>query len=310
MKKLIAILTVIMIVGVIGYLSAGPLPFSSVSETIAGYLSTLTSNAQDQIDAKAATTVVTDTLGAPYDSLAELKKLMSVSQSVSVANAAALTPTPGYKWLDVSLNCEDATTSIGTGGVTLVETGMITDAYIKISNTSTGADDGNVCTFAYVAGNVEWPGGAGLTISMKDGESMLLHWEADRYKVIVNNTSTQWVSGIASKTPVTDDADDFEDAGIFGDSGNSNMYGGTFVANATGTILLATPVAGMNFTVIVATPVAVIIDPQVGDAMMTDGVLGAAGENITSLSAAGDIAFVQYYSANTWLVTTNGWTPE
>ena len=52
MKKLIAILTVIMIVGVIGYLSAGPLPFSYVSETIAGYLSTLTSDAQDQIDAQ------------------------------------------------------------------------------------------------------------------------------------------------------------------------------------------------------------------------------------------------------------------
>ena len=35
MKKLIAILTVIMALGVIGYLSAGPLPFSYVTETIA-----------------------------------------------------------------------------------------------------------------------------------------------------------------------------------------------------------------------------------------------------------------------------------
>ena len=54
MKKLISILTVIMALGFIGYLSAGPLPFNTVSQTIATYVSTLTSDAQDQIDLKAA----------------------------------------------------------------------------------------------------------------------------------------------------------------------------------------------------------------------------------------------------------------
>jgi hypothetical protein len=53
MKKLIAILTVIIVLGVIGYTSAGPMPFQYVSETIGGYLSTVSSNIQDQMDLKA-----------------------------------------------------------------------------------------------------------------------------------------------------------------------------------------------------------------------------------------------------------------
>ena len=67
MKKLIAILTVIMTVGVIGYLSAGPLPFSYVSETIATYVSTLTSDAQTQIDGQMTSAEHTTKVGAAYD---------------------------------------------------------------------------------------------------------------------------------------------------------------------------------------------------------------------------------------------------
>jgi len=309
MKKiLIPILIVVMALWTINFvLAGGPMSFQ-ISDTIAGYIATLTSNAQDQIDAQMTSAEHTTKVGAAYDTEAEKKALASKSQSVSVANAAALTPTPGYKWLDVSLNCNDATTSIGTGGVTLVETSMINDAYVKITNTSTGADDGNVCTFAYVAGNFEWPGGTGLTISMNDGESMWLHFEVDRYKVIVNNTSTQWVSGIASKTPVTDDADDFDDAGIFGLT--NHMYGGTFLANGTGIINLPPVGVGMNFTVITLGAIAVTINPDDADGTIVDGVANADGHATTNLSAAGDIAYVQYYDATGWLITTNGWTLE
>ena len=270
------------------------------------YIGGLTSDAQDQIDAQMTSAEHTTLQGAAYDTEAELKKLMSVSQSVSVANAAALTPTPGYKWLDVSLNCEDATTSIGTGGVTLVETGMITDAYIKISNTSTGADDGNVCTFAYVAGNVEWPGGSGLTISMEDGESMILHFEADRYKVIVNNTSTQWISGLASKTPVAGATASF--AGTFT---GANLYGGTYIATSdNGDLVLPVMAAGMNFTIVTKTAIEVVIDPNAADDTTVDGTDNAVGHALTNLSTAGDIAYLQYRDADGWLVTTNGWTLE
>ena len=267
-----------------------------------------------EFDALFAAKLSAATIGTAYDTEAELKALMSVSQSISVANAAALTPTPGYKWLDISLNCEDATTSIGTGGVTLVETGMITDAYIKISNTSSGADDGNVCTFAYVASNFEWPGGTGLTISMLDGESIWLHWETDRYKVIVNNTSTQWVSGIASKTPIEDDADDFaaEFASISGDT--SNMYGGLFVCDGSGTAALPNVTAGMNFGVHnrgAVTPVFEPLATGTDDTIILNGTSCGQGKYITSAGAATDIAsFRAAKAADTWEVVAVGYTCE
>ena len=252
MKKLIAILTVSMALGVSGYLSAGPLPFSYVCETIATYVSTLTSDAQDQIDLKAPIASPTFT-GVVTSPSFVTSKVSGVAGLMGVYDAAT-------------------TETFRTGWKGAADTAD--DMWFQFSNDDPAA--GQQMTFAAPATGV---------------------------------SQISWQYSGAALTPVTGDADTFDDAGIFS-LVTVNMYGGTFVANATGTILLATPVAGMSFTVIVATPVAVIIDPQVGDAMMTDGVLGAAGENITSLSAAGDIAFVQYYSANTWLVTTNGWTPE
>ena len=64
----------------VGYLySASPIQFQDVTETIAGYISTLTSNAQDQLDGKAASTVVTDALTSDYNTGAKFKVLMSVT---------------------------------------------------------------------------------------------------------------------------------------------------------------------------------------------------------------------------------------
>ena len=91
----------------------------------------------------------------------------------------------------------------------------------------------------------------------------------------------------------------------------ANLYGGTFLANLTGTCVLpAIGTGGMNFTIITLGAIALVIDPNASDLMITDGLAGADGENITNLSTAGDIAVVQYYDATGWLVTTNGWTPE
>ena len=112
-----------------------------------------------------------------------------------------------------------------------------------------------------------------------------------------------------SLTPVTDDADDFDDTGpdIFA---GVNLYGGTFVANGAGTINLPVMAVGMNFTIITSGNIAVVIDTNAADGYLHNGVTGTEGKNLTNLSATGDIAVVQYYTADDWLITTNGWTPE
>ena len=108
-----------------------------------------------------------------------------------------------------------------------------------------------------------------------------------------------------SLTPVTDSAANF--AANF--TGN-NLRGGTFVCNSAGTSVLPVGVEGDNFFYTIIGAIAVVVDPNASDSMLTDGVQGADGANITSLSAAGDCAFFQYYTASGWIVTTNGWTPE
>ena len=69
-------------------------------------------------------------------------------------------------------------------------------------------------------------------------------------------------------------------------------------------------VAGMNFTIVTLGDIAVIIDTNVADGYLHNGVTGAEGANITNLSTAGDMAVVQYYTADDWLITSNTWTAE
>jgi len=111
--------------------------------------------------------------------------------------------------------------------------------------------------------------------------------------------------GIASLTPVTDAAADFA-----AEFTGANLYGGTFICNVAGTIVLPVMAAGMNFTVITLGDIAVVIDTNAADGYLHNGVTGTEGKNITNLSTAGDIAVIQYYTTDDWLITTNGWTPE
>lgn len=106
-------------------------------------------------------------------------------------------------------------------------------------------------------------------------------------------------------TPVTDSAANF--AGNFT---GANLYGGTFICNVTGTCQLPEMAAGMNFTIITLGAIAVVVDTHANDGYLMDGTTNAEGKNITNLSTAGDIAVFQYYTADDWLITTNGWTPE
>jgi len=69
-------------------------------------------------------------------------------------------------------------------------------------------------------------------------------------------------------------------------------------------------VAGMNFTIITLGAIEVVADTNAADGYLMDGTTNAEGKNLTNLSTAGDIAVFQYYTADDWLITTNGWTAE
>ena len=107
-------------------------------------------------------------------------------------------------------------------------------------------------------------------------------------------------------TPITDSTADFA-ANFTG----ANLYGGTFVANADdGDLQLPAMLVNMNFCVITLGAIEVVADTNAADGYLMDGTTGVEGANITNLSAAGDIACFQYYTADDWLITTNGWTAE
>lgn len=111
--------------------------------------------------------------------------------------------------------------------------------------------------------------------------------------------------GTKSMTPMTDTA-----ANFLANFTGANLYGGTFICSTAGTIQLPVMAVGMNFTIITAGNIAVVIDTNAADGYLLDGVHGVEGANLTNLSTAGDIAVLQYYTADDWLITTNGWTPE
>jgi len=122
---------------------------------------------------------------------------------------------------------------------------------------------------------------------------------------ITSLTGLTSAGALPSLTPVTDSAANFA-ANFTG----ANLYGGTFICNVTGTCQLPLMVAGMNFTIITLGAIEVIVDTNAADGYLMDGTTNAEGKNITNLSTAGDIAVFQYYTADDWLITTNGWTPE
>lgn len=130
-----------------------------------------------------------------------------------------------------------------------------------------------------------------------DGSIDIAHMSTD--SVDYDNTT----GSIKSLTPVADTAANF--AGNFT---GANLYGGTFVCNVTGSAQLPAPVAGMNFTIITFGAIAVTLLPTAGDDFILDGVQLDDNHDALNASTAGDIAVVQYYDADGWLVTTNGWT--
>ena len=125
------------------------------------------------------------------------------------------------------------------------------------------------------------------------------------YILDMDENGIKYANGISSRTPVTGHAADFA-----AEFTGADLYGGTFICSEAGTIALPVMVAGMNFTVITLGALAVVVDTNAADGYLHNGVTGTEGKNLTNLSTAGDIAVIQYYTADDWLITTNGWTPE
>jgi len=122
---------------------------------------------------------------------------------------------------------------------------------------------------------------------------------------ITSLTGLTSAGALPALAPVTDSAANF--AANFA---TTNLYGGTFVCNDAGTCQLPEMAAGMNFTIITLGAIEVVVDTNANDGYLMDGTTNAEGKNLTNLSTAGDIAVFQYYTADDWLITTNGWTPE
>jgi len=120
----------------------------------------------------------------------------------------------------------------------------------------------------------------------------------------IGSATTGIVSG-GSLTPVIGDADDFDN-----NFTGANLYGGTYIVNAAGTVVLPAVAAGMNFTIVLEGAVATPIDPDgtgTADTIYMNGLAAASDENITS-STRGAMCVFQYRAADTWMATCNGFT--
>jgi len=129
---------------------------------------------------------LTGVLGSDYDSEAKLKALMPVTQAASVADGGTLTPTAGYKEIDISLTQTTAT----TGAVTLSEVGVIANAIVRIYNIGI-----NAATFPFTSAVQEFNGGeAGTSLNVAAGGSVSFQYKTDRWVCIANESSTAFFS--------------------------------------------------------------------------------------------------------------------
>jgi len=221
------------------------------------------------------------TFGAVAFDLSSATVTLPSSQALTTPNIGAATGTS----LDIS----------GAAGLVLQNDETITNAVNGVVK---------VTGILETTGNIELGHATENTLSASGG---VLSIEGDALLEDVAN-SVDYANTIGSykaQTPLTGDADDFDD-----NFTGAYLYGGTYVCNATGTCILPALTAGMNFSIITLGAIAVIVDTNANDGYLHNGVTGAEGANITNKSTAGDIAVVQYYTADDWLITSNAWTAE
>ena len=110
--------------------------------------------------------------------------------------------------------------------------------------------------------------------------------------------------GIKSPTPVIGDPD--SDWGTW-TSANANLYGGIFIANASGAKALPAISAGMNLTIITEGTVTPVIDPNGTEVIYIGGVSCGAGISVQSSAGSGENISLFYRSAGAWESVSNGW---
>ena len=225
-----------------------------------------------------------------YESITGGVRLFTFASST--ADSENLTMTLGNNDNTVTLS-----SSTGADSIISVASYSLGSAGVKL----TGDGDGALTLLGLGNGYDE-----DLTINLDDTENTAVVSSSTGVTKIdygsIGSATTGVISG-GSLTPVIGDADDFDN-----NFTGANLYGGTYIVNAAGTVVLPAVAAGMNFTIVLEGAVATPIDPDgtgTADTIYMNGLAAASDENITS-STRGAMCVFQYRAADTWMATCNG----
>ncbi len=223
-----------------------------------------------------------------------------ISFSGTLTNGKACTYATGG-----AMSCNSDILGLGANTFTAKQT-MDATTGLQVGATGvliTSDDDGAITLLGASGGYDE-----DLTINLDDTENTAVVSSSTGVTKIdygsIGSATTGIVSG-GTQTPVIGDADDFDN-----NFTGANLYGGTYIVNAAGTVVLPAVAAGMNFTIVLEGAVATPIDPDgtgTADTIYMNGLAAASDENITS-STRGAMCVFQYRAANTWMATCNGFT--
>ena len=88
----------------------------------------------------------------------------------------------------------------------------------------------------------------------------------------------------------------------------SMMYGGKFYIEANSTVTLPAIADGMNASFKVLGTYTAHIDPNASDKLYLDGTLLDDGDKASSGGTSGELIVIEYWSADGWDVSSDGWT--
>ena len=224
---------------------------------------------------------------------ATLKALMPVTQAATVATGAALTPTAGYRAVDIALTCD--------GAFTMAETGAIENAIVRVTNVSA-----NTCTIANAANNFVHKGGGTTTLTLVPEDSFIAQFQTDQWTVLVNNTSTQYFSYLQVPTKTLDPIVADPDAAAMS---TYNLFGQRFIASAAGTYDHTGPavIAGENWAIESQFAGEVILTIDGADTIMLNGVSCGAGKGLDTDGSVDAFVACQYQAANTYACRGTSW---